>query len=315
MLPALGAGDPSSNLGSPILNSKAFYMGKLILGAMENYTDLAFRLLCQKYGANITITEMTSSIAIYRQNKKSLDRIKIPKQEKNGYVQVMGTSHKEFYDGIKTIVKLIDSKENYAKGIDINFGCPSKNIYENKAGSYLLKYPKKIKEIITNTTKICPYPISCKLRLGYSNKNEIFDIIKELNETGLTSAIIHGRTKIQGYSGESDWKILEQVRDKAKFITYGNGDILTLNQAEEKFKEGWKGISIARAAKGNPKLFSGKKSDKGDFLEYIKIAKKIDELDFKKIKLHALCFEKNKYKKIEISKLKNIEELLLIFTN
>ncbi len=282
---------------------------------MEDYTDIAFRLLCQKYGANITITEMTSPIAIYRQSNKSLKRIIIPKQEKNGYIQLMGTLHKEFYKGLKKTNELIDSGENYAKGIDINFGCPSRKIYENKSGSYLLKYPKKIKEIIDKSTKISSYPISCKLRFGYSNKNEILEIIKLLNTTELNFAILHGRTKEQAYSGEIDWKLLNKSRELAEFQLYGNGNITSLNEAEEKFKQGWEGISIARATKGNPKIFSGKKSNEQDFLEYLKIAEKYDCLELKRAKLHAVCFEKNKEKKVEISKTKNIEELLTIFSN
>jgi len=285
-------------------------MEKLILGSMEDYTDLAFRLLCQKHGANLTITEMTSPIAIYRENKKSLERIIIPKQEKNGYIQLMGTAHKEFFKGVEKVVEIIETGKNNAKGIDINFGCPSKKTYKNKSGSYLLKYPKTIKEIIKKTSKICPYSISCKLRLGFEKENEIFNIIKILNDSELNFAIIHGRTRTQGYSGNANWGILEKARDTAEFTVYGNGNISSLDQVKEKFKQGWKGISIARCARGNPNIFSNKKQDKKQFLEYLKLAEKFNCLGLKRAKLHAICFEKNKQERIKISKIKTIEELL-----
>ncbi|MCC7552672.1 tRNA-dihydrouridine synthase family protein [Candidatus Micrarchaeota archaeon] len=290
-------------------------MEKLILGSMDNYTDLPFRLLCQKYGANITITEMTNAIAIFRENEKTLKKIYMPKQEKKGYIQIMGMKNNDFYKGIKKIVELIDTGKNNSKGIDINFGCPSERICSNGTGSFLLKYPKIIKNIIMQTTKICPYPISCKLRLGYSKKGEIFDIIKNLNDTELESSILHGRTKIQNFSGNADWEIMKDARDKAKFTIYGNGDLTSIEQAQKKFKEGWKGVSIARAVRGNPSIFEGKKSTKKQFLEYFELAKKFNYLDLKKLKLHSICFEKNKQKKVDLSKAKTIEELIFRFSD
>jgi tRNA-dihydrouridine synthase len=289
-------------------------MNKLILGSMENYTDISFRLLCQKYGANLTITEMTSPIAISRENPRSLNRIYIPKQEKNGYIQLMGTANKEIFKGISKTVELIETGENNSKGIDFNFGCPSKNINENKAGSYLLKYPKTIKKIINNVSKICPYSISCKLRLGYEKEEEIFNILKEINDCELNFIIIHGRTKAQGYSGKANWDILEKIRNKANFPVYGNGDINSYNEAQEKFKQGWKGISIARSARGNPGIFSNINPNKKQFLEYLKLAKKFNCLELQKAKIHLMCFETNKQKKLKISEIKTIEELLR-FTN
>ena len=145
-------------------------------------------------------------------------------------------------------------------GIDINMGCPDRNVEKQGGGAALIKNPEAAKDIIAATRKSAGgLPISVKTRLGY-NRNEIETWIPELLETGLAAITIHGRTRKEMSKVPAHWDLIGRVAEIAKgsgTLILGNGDVETCEDARVKCKEyGVDGVMIGRGVFGNPWLFS-----------------------------------------------------------
>ena len=300
----------------PKLKSKA------ILAPMAGVTDVAFRELCRKYGAGISYTEFVSGAGLSRGNEKTLKMLKKSSLEKPSGVQIFGGNVDEMVES----AKYLDGKFDI---IDINFGCPAIKVVRNCAGSELMKYPDKIKEIILKVNNSVKKPVSIKMRLGIDDKKiNCVEIAKIAEESGAVSVCIHGRTQKQGYSGKADWKTINKVKESVGIIVIGNGDVDSPEIFKKRLEEsGVDYVMIGRGAIGNPYLFKqindylktgkyGEKSKKEQFLEYLKLAKKY-KIDLNHIRLHALAFTKGIVGGARIRKelavvksIKEIEELM-----
>ena len=270
-------------------------MTKLWLAPMELYTDLSYRLLCKKYGADYTITEMTNAIAISRNIEKVMSKIYTPKSER-AEIQVMAQNKPEYYTGIIKINELIETNQTFPSKININMGCPAPKIIGSEAGSFVLKDLKMIKEIVTKTIKLSSIPVSCKIRLGYNTQNHL-EISKTIENAGAVSLIVHGRTVKQKYSGNADWEAIQEINEQINIQVIGNGDITNLTEAKDKLKITNNGVMIGRAAQGNPHLFKGQERTTINqiklFNEYVKLNHKHKiNLNLNRLKIQALAFSK-----------------------
>ena len=295
---------------------------KAILAPMSGYSDIAFRILCKKYNCALTCTEFVSANAVIETNKKTLSLIKTDQTEKPNIVQIFGNDENKILEAAKILKNKFDI-------IDINFGCPAPKITKNKAGSELLKDPKKIKIILETLISNINKPITAKIRIGIDETNiNVHEISKLIEKTGVEWITIHGRTQKQGYSGKSNWKIIQKIKEKSNIPIIGNGDV----SSPEEFKEHLEntkvdGIMIGRASLGNPYLFqqiydymtSGSYETKDkleQFEEYLELAIKY-KISFNDIKSQAMYFTKGSNGGSElrskIAKTKNLDELKLIF--
>ncbi|MFH1505624.1 MAG: tRNA-dihydrouridine synthase family protein, partial [archaeon] len=133
--------------------------GKAILAPMEGITDIAFRILCKRYGAALTISEMVSSEALVRDNTKTLLLLEKDKSEKPFCIQLFGNDADKMAKAAKIV-------EPYCDIIDINMGCPVEKIVKQGCGSALLLEPEKVREIIEKITKSVKLPVTAKIRSG-----------------------------------------------------------------------------------------------------------------------------------------------------
>ena len=117
-----------------------------LLAPMAGVTDVAFRLLCKKYGAGLTCTEMISANALARNNKATLTMIDVVEEEKPRVIQLFGQN-------IESLVKAAKYCEDKCEIIDLNFGCPAAKIIRQGSGSALLERPNKLKEIVEQLLK------------------------------------------------------------------------------------------------------------------------------------------------------------------
>ncbi|MBI3887950.1 tRNA-dihydrouridine synthase [Candidatus Microgenomates bacterium] len=225
-----------------------------VLAPMDDVTDVSFReMLTITARPDIFFTEFTNCDGIfYDKSGKVLEKLIFTTNQRPIVAQIWGTNPKTFEEAAKKI------KELGFDGIDINMGCPVKDVVKHGGGSALIKTPQLAKELISAVKGYLP--ISVKTRLGF-DKVITDEWISFLLEQKLDALIIHGRTQKQMSSGEANWdEIGRAVTLKNKIspstIIVGNGDIFNYSQALEKYKTfGVDGVMIGRGLFRNPYAF------------------------------------------------------------
>ncbi len=260
------------------------------LSPIDDYSNLPFRLLCQKYGADATCIPLVNSTTIAR-NPEKLGMVDANSDEQNIGVQLVGNVPEDIGKAANTIVERFP----FLSWLNINCGCPSVRTMNSGGGSALLSEPEKIARAVEEIKKHTELPVSVKIRI----KNNVFDtvaICKKLELAGTDFIIIHGRTAGQGYSGKADWELIKQVREEISLLIVGNGDLRSAEEGERYVKEGYcDSFMIARSAMGNPLVFQNSQPDIWGritlFKEYIYLYRKyLGELDKRDLKLKGVNF-------------------------
>ncbi|MGP8320389.1 MAG: tRNA dihydrouridine synthase [Methanosarcinaceae archaeon] len=276
--------------------------GNLLLAPMANITNLAFRMLCKKYGAALTYSEMISANAIVRQGEKTMQRGMTCGDEQPFCIQLFGNS-----PDIMTEAALIIEKTYKPAIIDINVGCPAPHIIKQKCGADLLNSPKTVHDIINNLTDNISTPVSTKIRVLDSMKNTL-DIARTIESAGACAITVHGRTKEQQYSGNSSLEYAKRIKKELSIPVIANGDIKDGESAKHALEyTKCDGLMIGRAAIGTPFIFrrishyleNGEMLETdhciqqvNDFFEYTKLAGKYDVFSPGNIKAQSKAFTK-----------------------
>ena len=223
----------------------------IALSPMAYHTDSAF---CRtvKYLAPETIVfrEMISAEAVVRGNEKTWGMAKIHTDEQPLVQQIFGSEPKIMAQA----ARLIEEKY-HPYGIDINMGCPARKIISNFNGSALMKEPQKAAAIVRAVKAAVQIPVSVKMRLGWSQPEEILSFAPIIEAAGADLISIHGRTRKQEYSGKADWEMIKQAKQLVSIPVLGNGDIVSANDALRALSTEVDGILIGRGALGNPWIF------------------------------------------------------------
>ncbi len=228
----------------------------LCLAPMEDITNRAYRELVAKYGkADVIWTEFTSVDGLMSEGRERLmPNLEFGEQEHPIVAQIFGANPENYYKTAKLLDKL------GFDGIDINMGCPDKNINKQGSGAALIKHPKLAQQIIQATQAGAPQlPVSVKTRLGF-NKIQTIEWTKNLLETSPAAIIMHLRTRREMSKVPAHWEEVDKIKKLAKnspTLVIGNGDIFNLEDAELKCqKYNIDGVMIGRAAISNPWFFN-----------------------------------------------------------
>ncbi len=225
----------------------------LLLAPMEDVSDPPFRELCKKHGANVVYTEFISSEGLIRNAAKSTKKLDFYQHERPVGIQIFGSDR----DHMKRAVEI--SAESRPDIIDINFGCPVKNVVCKGAGAAILKDVPKMVELTREMVRSTDLPVTVKTRLGWdADSIYIEEVVERLQDVGIQAISIHGRTRAQMYKGEADWTRLARIKENSRIHipVFGNGDVDSPQRAAEyKARYGVDGIMIGRAAIGYPWIF------------------------------------------------------------
>ena len=225
----------------------------LLLAPMEDVSDPPFRALCKKHGADMMYTEFISSEALIRDAAKSVQKLDIFEYERPIGIQLFGSD----------IQSMIRSAEISAEAgpdlIDINYGCPVKQVACKGAGAALLQDIPKMVAMTKAVVDSTHLPVTVKTRLGWddSTKN-IEEVAERLQDVGCKAISIHGRTRAQMYKGEANWHPIAAVKNNQRMHipVFGNGDIDSPEKAlAYKNRYGVDGVMIGRASIGYPWIF------------------------------------------------------------
>ncbi|NIA22677.1 MAG: tRNA dihydrouridine synthase DusB [Proteobacteria bacterium] len=231
----------------------------LILAPMAGITDMPFRKICGRFGADITVTEMVSARGLVEGSEKSFRLLYIDEDEKRTGIQIFGNDPQVMAKAAKIVSRY------RPEFIDINAGCPAKKVVKNGSGGGLLSDLDNFENVLKAVVENSGVPVTCKTRIGFADdySDEIIDVIYE---AGIRKIAIHGRTVKMGFKGVAnyDWcKYIDKFPD-VKFVL--NGDIDSSQRAMElieRYPES--NIMIGRGALGNPFIFEKiKKAMRGE---------------------------------------------------
>ncbi|PID47191.1 MAG: tRNA dihydrouridine synthase DusB [Proteobacteria bacterium] len=228
-----------------------FSKNPLALAPLAGYTDLPFRKVVKKFGADLTYSEMISSNALVYQNKKTLKMLEKSPLETPYIVQIAGSNK----DIIKEAVLILNDIDGI-DGIDLNCGCPVPKVVSQDAGSSLLLDLPKLKEILQTIKKYSKKRyLSAKVRLGFEEKIPKL-IAQTCEEAGVDFISMHGRTRADKYKKVIDYDAIKEARKAVNIPMFANGDITSLDIAlHVKNHTKCEGLMIGRGAVGNPWIF------------------------------------------------------------
>ncbi len=235
-----------------IIAEKIKLESPLVLAPIAGFTDSVFRQICVKHGCALTFTELISSNGIVRNNKKTVAMLKYTEKERPLAIQIFG-NEPEIMAEAASIVEALSPDM-----IDINMGCPARKVCGSESGAFLLRDPFLINKIASAVVKNVNIPVSAKIRTGWDDDSKNYrDVVKALEDGGISMITVHGRTRLQQYSGFADWEIIGEVASISSVPVIGNGDIKTYKQGMELLqKSGCSAVMIGRGAIGNPWIFS-----------------------------------------------------------
>src|SRR5690606_24778937 len=226
----------------------------LLLAPMEDVSDPPFRAVCKDNGADLMYTEFISSEGLIRDAAKSKQKLDIFEYERPIGIQLFGSDIEHMRQSAEIATQVNPDL------IDINYGCPVKNVACRGAGAALLQDIPRMVKMTDAVVKATHLPVTVKTRLGWDDSTRnVVEVAERLQDVGIAALTVHGRTRVQMYKGEADWELIGRIKEnpRMRIPVFGNGDVDSPERAVAwKNRYGVDGVMIGRAAIGNPWIFN-----------------------------------------------------------
>lgn len=220
----------------------------VLLSPMAGITDVPFRNLVSKFGAGLVVSEMVASQEILVDKGHTWAKTEIGFNAGNTAVQIAGRDAYEMAECARLCV------DKGAEIIDINMGCPAKQVTQGYSGSALMKEPDFALTLIEAVVNAVDVPVTLKTRLGWDDDMlNAAPLSKRAADAGVQMITIHGRTRCQFYKGSADWQAIRAVKQAVDVPVIANGDIVDAATAKQALHaSGADGVMVGRGAYGKP---------------------------------------------------------------
>ncbi len=260
------ADNQKNGVGFVLPQIKPLQIGDLVVdppvlqAPMAGFTNFAFRQIVREFGGvGLQATEMVNArgfVWLDEHEAEHPDRLWGIKDEPRPLAVQIWDNQPDTM--AKVAGRLVE--EYQVSVVDINFGCPVKQVTQRAhSGSYLLKYPDRMFDIISRVVAAAaPTPVTAKIRLGCTRDNaNAIEVAQVVESAGAAALTVHGRTAQDFFKGNADWEQISRIKPYLKKIPLiGNGDLSTPEQVLEAFRKyDVDGVMIARACLGKPWLF------------------------------------------------------------
>jgi len=225
----------------------------LFLSPMAGYTNLPFRAAVRSFGGlSVATTDLVNARSLLELNPKAVRLISAASNDRPLGVQLFGADKDELRDAARFLEDLgVDL-------IDINMGCPSDKVTRCGAGAALLQDEELTEELVAAVVNAVEIPVTVKMRLGWDEDSINAHVIApRLEQIGVAAVAVHGRTKMQAYSGSVNLPAIAAVaRSVRSMPVFGNGDVHSPQDAARMIREvGCAGVLVGRAALADPFFF------------------------------------------------------------
>lgn len=221
--------------------------GKVFLAPMSGITDPPFRRAVKKFGVALAFSEMVAGRHVLSGQDRAA-RMLEPDGIGTRAVQIAGCDPAIMADAARY------NQDSGAEIVDINMGCPAKQVTGGYAGSALMRDLAQARTIIEAVVGAVSLPVTLKMRTGWNDDSRNAPQLARIAEDcGVQMITVHGRTRCQFYKGRADWRFIQQVTASVSVPVIANGDILSAADARECLEQsGANGVMIGRGAQGRP---------------------------------------------------------------